>query len=165
MTKRLIGAAALLSLLALGAGCAGEQPAGNANAGARANTNAGGANTAGANTAGANTGAGANASAPANAGTPSAAAGQTVEVKLTEFKVEMPASVSAGPTTFRVTNAGKAEHSFEIEGQGVEKALDSELGAGETKTLQVDLKPGTYEIYCPVANHKGRGMETKLTVK
>jgi uncharacterized cupredoxin-like copper-binding protein len=31
--------------------------------------------------------------------------------------------------------------------------------------MQVDLKPGTYEVYCPVANHKGKGMEMKLTVK
>ena len=157
MIRRLIYAAALL-VLSLATGCASQPTAGNANAGAHANGHAANTNAAAANVAATN------ASTPLNEAT-SAAAGQTVEVKLTEFKIEMPPSVSAGPTTFRVTNAGKAEHSFEMEGQGVEKKLDSELGPGETKTMQVDLKPGTYEVYCPVANHKGKGMEMKLTVK
>jgi len=31
----------------------------------------------------------------------------SVEVKLTEYKIEMPNSVSAGATTFTVTNTGK----------------------------------------------------------
>ena len=89
----------------------------------------------------------------------------SVEVKLTEYKIEMPASVSAGATTFKVTNTGKETHGFEIEGNGIEKALKPRLKMGGSGSLQVDLKPGTYKVYCPVLGHKGRGMSLDLTVK
>jgi uncharacterized cupredoxin-like copper-binding protein len=29
----------------------------------------------------------------------------------------------------------------------------------------VNLKPGKYEFYCPIANHKALGMEGEITVK
>ena len=89
----------------------------------------------------------------------------SVEVKLTEYKIEMPASVGAGATTFQVTNTGEETHGFEIEGNGIEKALKPRLKKGESGSLQVDLKPGTYKAYCPVHGHKKRGMSLDLTVK
>jgi uncharacterized cupredoxin-like copper-binding protein len=89
----------------------------------------------------------------------------SVEVRLTEYKIEMPASVGAGVTTFKVTNAGEETHGFEIEGNGIEKALKPRLKKGESSSLQVDLKPGTYKVYCPVHGHKMRGMSLDLTVK
>jgi len=88
-----------------------------------------------------------------------------VEVKLTEYKIEMPASVGAGVTTFKVTNAGDETHGFEIEGNGIEKALKPRLKKGGSSSLQVDLKPGTYKVYCPVHGHKAHGMSLDLTVK
>jgi uncharacterized cupredoxin-like copper-binding protein len=89
----------------------------------------------------------------------------SVEVKLTEYKIEMPTSVDAGATTFNVTNTGKDTHGFEIEGNGIEKTLKPRLKKGESGSLQVDLKPGTYKVYCPVLGHKKRGMLLDLTVK
>jgi uncharacterized cupredoxin-like copper-binding protein len=89
----------------------------------------------------------------------------SVEVKLTEYKIEMPPSVGAGVTTFKVTNAGEETHGFEIEGNGTEKALKPRLKKGESSSLQVDLKPGIYKVYCPVHGHKMRGMSLDLTVK
>ena len=89
----------------------------------------------------------------------------SVEVKLTEYKIEMPASVGAGVTTFKVTNAGEETHGFEIEGNGIEKALKPRLKKGGSSSLQVDLKPGTYKVYCPVHGHKTRGMSLDLAVK
>ena len=88
----------------------------------------------------------------------------TVLVSLTEFEIDMPDSIPAGPTTFEVTNNGTVEHNFEVEGQGVEEELETNLQPGETGTLEVDLQPGTYEIYCPVADHEGQGMSLTLTV-
>jgi uncharacterized cupredoxin-like copper-binding protein len=86
---------------------------------------------------------------------PNAAKG-SVQVTLTEYKIEMPALIVAGPTTFNVTNTGNKIHGFEIEGNGIEKALKPRLKEGESGFLQVDLKPGTYKVYCPVIGHKWR---------
>jgi len=89
----------------------------------------------------------------------------SVEVKLTEYKIEMPAVIGTGATTFNVTNTGSETHGFEIEGNGIEKALKPRLKKGANGSLQVDLKPGTYKVYCPVIGHKWHGMSLDLTVK
>lgn len=91
------------------------------------------------------------------------AAGE-VEVSLVDYEINMPSTLPAGPTTFRVRNDGNSEHSFEVEGQGVEEALETPLQPGGTATLEVDLSPGSYEIYCPVADHADRGMRMTLEV-
>lgn len=91
-------------------------------------------------------------------------AGGTIDVTLTEFRIEMPARLQAGPTTFIVTNAGTVEHSFRIEGMGIDESLDTVLKPGETGTLLVELIPGTYEVSCPVGDHDERGMSLDLVV-
>jgi uncharacterized cupredoxin-like copper-binding protein len=88
----------------------------------------------------------------------------TVEVSLTEYTVDMPNSIPAGPTTFSITNDGTEEHGFEIEGEGVAEALDPNLQPGDSAELEVDLAPGTYEVYCPVDGHADEGMRLELTV-
>jgi uncharacterized cupredoxin-like copper-binding protein len=88
----------------------------------------------------------------------------TTEVGLTEYQIAMPTSLSAGSQTFRVTNNGTTEHNFEVEGQGIEEAFETDLSPGETQTMQLNLAPGTYEVYCPVGNHRDQGMEMQLTV-
>ncbi|MDR7466312.1 MAG: cupredoxin domain-containing protein [Armatimonadota bacterium] len=91
------------------------------------------------------------------------AAGQTVTVKMSEFKYEMqPTEVSAGPVTFRIENVGTVEHDFLIE--GLDKGTEA-LRPGQSTTLTVDLKPGTYTIFCKVAGHKEAGMHIQLVVK
>ena len=97
--------------------------------------------------------------------TPAASAmGETVAVSLTEFMIDMPTELPAGPTTFEITNDGTIEHNFEVEGQGIEEELPENLAPGASGTLMVDLAPGTYEVYCPVGNHEDQGMRVELTV-
>jgi uncharacterized cupredoxin-like copper-binding protein/quercetin dioxygenase-like cupin family protein len=96
-------------------------------------------------------------------GTPAASAGE-VAVSLSEYTIAMPAELPAGPTTFSITNAGTMEHNFEIEGQGIEEELEANLAPGASGALTVDLAPGAYEIYCPVAGHADMGMRLELTV-
>jgi uncharacterized cupredoxin-like copper-binding protein len=93
-----------------------------------------------------------------------AAVGEVVAVELDEFEVRMPSKLAAGPTTFRVTNVGGAEHNFEVEGQGIEEEFEENLRPGEVKEMTLDLQPGTYEVYCPVGNHEDMGMRLELTV-
>jgi uncharacterized cupredoxin-like copper-binding protein len=98
-------------------------------------------------------------------GTAVAQDGQTVNVTMTEYKFEMPATVKAGKTTFVIKNAGKRVHNFEIKGEGISEKLAANPKPQQTQTLQVDLKPGTYAITCPVDFHTQKGMKTTLTVK
>ena len=43
--------------------------------------------------------------------------------------------------------------------------LEGDVSPGQTGNLTVDLKPGKYEFYCPIDNHKQMGMEGEITVK
>ena len=90
---------------------------------------------------------------------------KTVQVKETEFKLD-PASISldkAGTYTFEAVNNGSFGHALEIEGKGVEQKTRT-IDGGQSATLTVKLEPGTYEIYCPVDNHRAMGMEGKVVV-
>jgi plastocyanin len=98
------------------------------------------------------------------AATPDAAT--PVSAKLTEWSVELSqTTVPAGPVTFTITNAGSIPHAFEVEGVGIERQTTL-IQPGQTDTLTLDLKSGTFDIYCPVGkdSHKKLGMETHLKV-
>jgi plastocyanin len=101
------------------------------------------------------------------AATPLAASAQTTTaVKLSEWKVELASgTVPAGAVTFNVTNAGTIPHAFEVEGRGVERELPL-LQPGQSASLTLTLRPGRYEVYCPVGgdSHKSLGMVTHLVV-
>jgi len=89
-----------------------------------------------------------------------------VSAKLSEWKVELSQeAITAGAVTFTVTNAGSIPHAFEVEGQGIEQETDV-IQPGSSTTLKLTLKPGTYDVYCPVGadSHKHLGMETHLRV-
>ncbi|HZR78937.1 MAG TPA: cupredoxin domain-containing protein [Chthoniobacterales bacterium] len=90
---------------------------------------------------------------------------QKINVTMSEYHFTMPATAKAGKTTFVVKNTGRKEHAFKIKGEGLEQRLSPDPKPGQTGTLQVDLKPGTYEINCPLPFHTMRGMKTTLTVK
>ena len=92
-------------------------------------------------------------------------AGGTVAISETEYKLDpSDPTVKAGSVTFDVSNDGTTTHNLEIEGNGVEEESD-DLDAGSTGQLTVDLKPGTYEIYCAIDGHKDLGMEGEVTVQ
>src|SRR3989475_4692916 len=89
-----------------------------------------------------------------------------VSVRLSEWKVELSQqTIAAGAVRFAVTNAGSIPHGFEVEGQGLEKEIET-IQPGASDTLSLSLKPGSYEVYCPVGadSHKKLGMETHLKV-
>lgn len=85
-------------------------------------------------------------------------------VHLIEYAIHMPQSVPAGRVTFNVENAGKEDHAFEIEGHGIHQETQV-LKRGDSASMSVDLQPGTYTVYCPVKDHKQKGMQTTLRVQ
>ena len=103
--------------------------------------------------------------APGAPGVPGAPA--AVSAKLSEWKVQLSQhTIAAGIVTFTVVNGGSIPHGFEVEGQGIEEETPV-IQPGATATLTVTLKPGTYEVYCPVGeqSHKKLGMESHLQVE
>lgn len=96
--------------------------------------------------------------------TTQAAPATKVDVSETEFKITFATTpTKAGSYEFNVKNDGKVPHDFVVSGNGV-NAKTPLLNPGESKTLSVDLKPGTYDVYCSVPGHKQAGMDVKLTV-
>ena len=107
------------------------------------------------------------ASPEAAAATDSAGASpEIVDVTLTNFAIDMPTELAAGPVRFNIVNNGAAPHNFVLEGEGIRKTLANNLQPGESARLNADLAPGTYTIYCPVGEgaHRAQGMELELRV-
>ncbi|TMJ96787.1 MAG: hypothetical protein E6G67_04345 [Actinobacteria bacterium] len=69
----------------------------------------------------------------------------------------------AGTVTVVMTNPSSIPHAIAVEGNGVDKKGATVTSSGQSK-LTLDLKPGTYEFYCPVDSHKAAGMKGELTV-
>ncbi|MFC7260457.1 cupredoxin domain-containing protein [Streptomyces lutosisoli] len=86
-----------------------------------------------------------------------------VDVTLVDFRITLSKSTfTAGRYDFVAKNNGHQVHALEIEGPGGEHRTRT-LAPGGSASLAVTLKPGTYEVYCPVDGHKDLGMETKIT--
>ena len=70
-----------------------------------------------------------------------------------------------GYYTFSATNTGKAKHALAIVGPGLaNKPTSATLTPGQSSDLIVPLKTGSYELWCPIANDKARGMDVHITV-
>lgn len=116
----------------------------------------GGTDTAGKTTTGAET-------------APSPAAGnaaQTIRVRETEFALapRNPRIARTGVVEFVVTNAGGTVHALEVEEPGGEQETEA-IDPGRRVRLRVNLsKAGRYEWYCPIGDHRERGMEGELVV-
>ena len=74
------------------------------------------------------------------------------------------ATAKAGKVTVDFANPSSTPHAVEIEGNGVEEETET-VTSGDAPPITVDLKPGTYEFYCPVPGHKEAGMKGTLTVQ
>lgn len=69
----------------------------------------------------------------------------------------------AGQVTITFTNSAPLEHNLTIaEGSHVVGATATFRGS--SRTLKLNLKPGTYTFYCSVPGHRQAGMEGKLRV-
>jgi uncharacterized cupredoxin-like copper-binding protein len=91
--------------------------------------------------------------------------GAPTTVKETEYALA-PGTIKvsrAGTLKVVAKNAGKMEHALEIEGKGVEKRTPN-IKPGKTATLTASLKPGSYQMYCPIDGHKQLGMKGTVSV-
>jgi len=70
-------------------------------------------------------------------------------------------SAKAGKVTLKLDNQSSTPHAIEVEGNGVEDKTD--VITKSSAEVTVDLKPGKYKYYCPVAQHRTT-MKGTLTV-
>ena len=119
------------------------------------------------NSTGADTGGATQASTAAGASGAGAGGGQTVDLTAADYKFNpSDPTVKSGDVTFDLKNDGQTSHSLEIEDvNGQDQEIEGEVSPGQSGTLKVNLPPGKYEFYCPVANHKEMGMEGEIMVK
>lgn len=74
-------------------------------------------------------------------------------------------SAKAGKVSVDFTNKSSLPHNVTIESSSGEKVGATPTFSGGSKSLSVNLKPGTYKFFCSVPGHRQAGMEGTLTVK
>lgn len=113
------------------------------------------------------------------------------KVVLSEMAIDVDKWQPMGRQVWEVSNVGAAHHNLTIcpgdpgqcvgdavtqevlvkpEGARDPEALPDEtdalvLGDGWTSTVEVNLEPGRYRLYCGVPNHAAKGMETIIKVR
>jgi plastocyanin len=94
-----------------------------------------------------------------------AVSGKTLTATETEFKIALSTdTVKPGTYTIKAVNGGTITHALEINGPGVSDKTTGDISPTRSASLTVTLSKGSYEIWCPVADHKAMGMDTHLTV-
>ncbi|MBI3972674.1 MAG: cupredoxin domain-containing protein [Chloroflexi bacterium] len=94
-----------------------------------------------------------------------AQAAQTFSVRLVPFEIlGAPPTVRAGASlVFNATTEGN--HNLAIDGNGVDLQPSTPNLRDTSGTISFRaLQPGTYNLYCPVGNHRERGMQVRFTV-
>jgi len=89
----------------------------------------------------------------------------TVTVAEEEFTIVLSRKTfTAGRYTFMVANRGKLQHNLMINGPGVNHQGTRTLNSGQSGSVTVTLKRGSYELWCSVDGHKELGMDLKIKV-
>ncbi len=110
---------------------------------------------------------GASSAAPSSAAPSPAAGGATaVTATETEFHIALSKkSFSPGTYTFTAVDQGHLQHNLVISGPGVNQAKTAGLlSPGQSASVTVTLRQGSYDIYCGVPGHKAQGMNVNITV-
>jgi plastocyanin len=93
--------------------------------------------------------------------------GTKVTATETEFHIALSTTTfSPGQYTFTAVDKGKLQHNLVINGPGVsDEKTQGLLAPGQSGSVTVTLKAGTYDIFCGVPGHKAQGMDVHITVK
>lgn len=104
------------------------------------------------------------ASPSASPGSSPAAGGNTATVYGEDIKFDPKEFTIAANTDVKVTftNKGVLQHNFSLDDP---KVATKTINGGQSDTVTINAKPGTYQYYCSVPGHKEAGMVGTLTVK
>jgi hypothetical protein len=74
-------------------------------------------------------------------------------------------AVAAGPAIVQLVDFGQDPHDLRLQRVGGGRVYGAPVvQPGGIYDLDVDLHPGTYELWCSIANHRALGMQAKLLV-
>lgn len=74
-------------------------------------------------------------------------------------------TVRAGPAIVQLVDFGQDPHDLRMERVGGDRVYGTPIiQPGQIYDLKIDLLPGTYTLWCSVANHRALGMEATLAV-
>jgi|SRR5947209_2238441 len=73
-------------------------------------------------------------------------------------------SAKAGKVTIAFANSAPLTHNLTISSAGGKVVAATPTFQGGTKSLALNLKPGTYTFYCSVPGHRQAGMQGNLVV-
>jgi uncharacterized cupredoxin-like copper-binding protein len=90
----------------------------------------------------------------------------TLNVRLTDYQLKPRNPQLDGPAEvrFRVRNVGSVAHALTVVGPKEEVETEPVPPGGTTEfTLDLD-EPGRYRWFCPVGDHRARGMRGRITI-
>lgn len=98
---------------------------------------------------------------------PTSPTGVTVEVTETEYSLDVEPRDGLIPAryTFIVRSSGQESHALAVRGPGVHERTPPIPGGEEPVEILVRLLPGRYELWCPVDDHRERGMQTSFLIE
>ncbi|HSC50576.1 MAG TPA: hypothetical protein VLD16_09970 [Gaiellaceae bacterium] len=90
-----------------------------------------------------------------------------VGVSATEFHLTLSrASVKAGVVEIELQNDGQDPHDLRIRRVGGAHTFSVPLVApGKHRTIALRMRPGSYRLWCSVADHRALGMQAVLRVR
>ena len=71
---------------------------------------------------------------------------------------------AGGRTRIEMRNPSTIPHAIGVRGEGVEE-IGETVGKDGTSSLEANLKPGAYDLFCPVGSHEQAGMTARLVVR
>jgi plastocyanin len=74
-------------------------------------------------------------------------------------------TAKAGKVTVNFKNMSSLMHNVTVESSSGSQVGATPTFSGSTKSVTLNLKPGTYKFFCSVPGHRQAGMEGTLTVK
>ena len=89
-----------------------------------------------------------------------------VQVVALEFSYSLSRSkVRAGKVIIELVNHGGDVHDLDLQRVGGGRVVHfPKVDPGHYVDRMLTLRPGTYLLWCPIADHKDRGMQTTLRV-
>lgn len=88
-------------------------------------------------------------------------------VSATEFHLTLSRpSVKAGVVQIELQNDGEDPHDLRVRRVGGSHTFSIPLvGPGKRRTVAIHVKPGSYQLWCSLADHRALGMQALLRVR